>query len=138
MVPGVGLEPTRSYDQRILSPLRLPIPPPGQKKEILPFSPSTIILIEQNEKYASRKIKIAEKSQISEPLICGRNILISGNPISESMSWYDEAFFNRIPLSGELGIYSTLPNSRHSKKALGNRRLIYVLTHWGNRRCDVS
>ena len=29
MVPGVGLEPTRSFDQRILSPLRLPIPPPG-------------------------------------------------------------------------------------------------------------
>ncbi len=29
MVPGVGLEPTRPCGQRILSPLRLPIPPPG-------------------------------------------------------------------------------------------------------------
>jgi len=26
-VPGVGLEPTRDYSQRILSPLRLPITP---------------------------------------------------------------------------------------------------------------
>jgi hypothetical protein len=30
VVPGAGLEPARSFDQRILSPLRLPIPPPGQ------------------------------------------------------------------------------------------------------------
>jgi hypothetical protein len=29
MVPGGGLEPPRPYGQRILSPLRLPIPPPG-------------------------------------------------------------------------------------------------------------
>lgn len=29
MVPGEGLEPSRPYGQRILSPLRLPIPPPG-------------------------------------------------------------------------------------------------------------
>ena len=29
MVPGKGLEPLRDYSQRILSPLRLPIPPPG-------------------------------------------------------------------------------------------------------------
>jgi len=27
MVPGEGLEPTSSYERRILSPLRLPIPP---------------------------------------------------------------------------------------------------------------
>ena len=27
LVRAVGLEPTRSHDQRILSPLRLPIPP---------------------------------------------------------------------------------------------------------------
>ncbi len=30
MVPWEGLEPSRPYGQRILSPLRLPIPPPGQ------------------------------------------------------------------------------------------------------------
>jgi hypothetical protein len=29
LVPGGGLEPPRPYGQRILSPLRLPIPPPG-------------------------------------------------------------------------------------------------------------
>lgn len=28
-MPGGGLEPPRPYGQRILSPLRLPIPPPG-------------------------------------------------------------------------------------------------------------
>ncbi len=31
VVPGVGLEPTRAYTRRILSPLRLPIPPSRQK-----------------------------------------------------------------------------------------------------------
>ena len=30
MVPEAGLEPARSYEQRILSPLRLPIPSFGQ------------------------------------------------------------------------------------------------------------
>ena len=30
MVPGAGLEPARSYPRGILSPLRLPISPPGQ------------------------------------------------------------------------------------------------------------
>ena len=29
LVPGAGLEPARPCGQRILSPLRLPIPPPG-------------------------------------------------------------------------------------------------------------
>ena len=29
-VPGMGLEPIRSCDRRILSPACLPIPPPGQ------------------------------------------------------------------------------------------------------------
>ena len=29
LVPGAGLEPARPFGQRILSPLRLPIPPPG-------------------------------------------------------------------------------------------------------------
>ena len=29
MVPAAGLEPARPYGQRILSPLRLPIPPSG-------------------------------------------------------------------------------------------------------------
>ena len=33
MVPRAGLEPARSFDQRILSPLRLPIPPPGRDLE---------------------------------------------------------------------------------------------------------
>ena len=35
MVPGVGLEPTRPRGQRILSPLRLPIPPTGHVPHIL-------------------------------------------------------------------------------------------------------
>ena len=30
MVPGAGLEPARSFPRGILSPLCLPIPPPGQ------------------------------------------------------------------------------------------------------------
>lgn len=30
LVPGVGLEPTRPEGHRILSPTRLPVPPPGQ------------------------------------------------------------------------------------------------------------
>ena len=30
MVPGAGLEPAQCFHRRILSPLRLPIPPPGQ------------------------------------------------------------------------------------------------------------
>jgi hypothetical protein len=29
LVPGAGLEPARPFGQRILSPQRLPIPPPG-------------------------------------------------------------------------------------------------------------
>ena len=29
LVPGAGIEPTLSYEKRILSPLRLPVPPPG-------------------------------------------------------------------------------------------------------------
>ena len=30
MVPEVGIEPTRSHEPRILSPMRLPIPPLGR------------------------------------------------------------------------------------------------------------
>ena len=30
LVPRAGLEPARSFEQRILSPQRLPIPPPGR------------------------------------------------------------------------------------------------------------
>ena len=30
MVPGAGIEPARPCGRRILSPLRLPVPPPGQ------------------------------------------------------------------------------------------------------------
>ena len=30
LVPGAGIEPARCYHRGILSPLRLPIPPPGQ------------------------------------------------------------------------------------------------------------
>ena len=30
MVPGTGIEPVRYRYRRILSPVRLPIPPPGQ------------------------------------------------------------------------------------------------------------
>ena len=32
-MPEAGLEPARSNDRRILSPLRLPIPPLGQKNQ---------------------------------------------------------------------------------------------------------
>ena len=32
MVPGAGLEPARCCHRRILSPLRLPIPPPGHDR----------------------------------------------------------------------------------------------------------
>lgn len=34
MVPGAGIEPARPCGQGILSPLRLPIPPSGQTREI--------------------------------------------------------------------------------------------------------
>ena len=30
MVPGAGIEPARPQSRRILSPLRLPVPPPGR------------------------------------------------------------------------------------------------------------
>ena len=30
LVPEAGIEPARGYPRGILSPLRLPIPPPGQ------------------------------------------------------------------------------------------------------------
>ena len=30
MVPGAGIEPARGFPRGILSPLRLPIPPPGR------------------------------------------------------------------------------------------------------------
>ena len=33
LVPEAGLEPARSFEQRILSPQRLPIPPPGQDRK---------------------------------------------------------------------------------------------------------
>ncbi len=32
-VPGAGIEPAQPYDYRFLRPTRLPIPPPGQKRE---------------------------------------------------------------------------------------------------------
>ncbi len=35
MVPRAGLEPAQNYFRRILSPLRLPISPPRQFKEII-------------------------------------------------------------------------------------------------------
>ena len=33
MVPGAGLEPARSFPRGILSPLCLPIPPPGRESK---------------------------------------------------------------------------------------------------------
>ncbi len=33
LVPGAGLEPARSFPRGILSPLRLPISPPGLKEK---------------------------------------------------------------------------------------------------------
>ncbi len=38
MVPGAGLEPARCYHRGILSPLRLPISPPGQGELQLNFT----------------------------------------------------------------------------------------------------
>ena len=32
MVPGAGIEPARGYPRGILSPLRLPVPPPGPER----------------------------------------------------------------------------------------------------------
>ena len=43
MVPGVGIEPTRPEGHGILSPERLPIPPP-RHAQILPILPSAIFL----------------------------------------------------------------------------------------------
>ncbi len=43
LVGKVGLEPTRSCDRRILSPLRLPIPPLARPNKIKSFRPITII-----------------------------------------------------------------------------------------------
>jgi hypothetical protein len=40
MVGMVGLEPTRSFDQRILSPLRLPIPPHPPMEVPVGFEPT--------------------------------------------------------------------------------------------------
>ena len=42
LVPGAGVEPARGYPRGILSPLRLPVSPPGQavQGEILQKSPS--------------------------------------------------------------------------------------------------
>ena len=37
LVPGTGLEPVQPCDRGILSPLRLPIPPPGQTKTAPPL-----------------------------------------------------------------------------------------------------
>jgi hypothetical protein len=34
LVPGEGIEPTHSFERRILSPLRLPIPPPRPEAKI--------------------------------------------------------------------------------------------------------
>ena len=41
MVPGAGVEPAWDFSRGILSPLRLPIPPPGQKELFCPefFAP---------------------------------------------------------------------------------------------------
>ena len=40
MVPRAGIEPAWPCDRRILSPLRLPIPPPGRPVYPLEWSPS--------------------------------------------------------------------------------------------------
>ena len=37
MVPGAGLEPARYCYRGILSPLRLPISPPGHRETLLPL-----------------------------------------------------------------------------------------------------
>ena len=34
MVPGTGIEPVRYRYRRILSPVRLPVPPPGPKNGV--------------------------------------------------------------------------------------------------------
>ena len=43
VVPEAGLEPARSYEQRILSPLRLPIPSFGHKRNILATTYQTAV-----------------------------------------------------------------------------------------------
>ena len=43
MVPGTGIEPVQPCDRGILSPLRLPIPPPGRVH--LLFSHDTVVLL---------------------------------------------------------------------------------------------
>ena len=35
LVPGTGIEPVRANARGILSPLRLPVPPPGQVRGII-------------------------------------------------------------------------------------------------------
>ena len=55
LVPRAGLEPARPNGQRILSPLRLPIPPPGRDR-------SSIVT---NTRAAHRRIFPALKSGIS-------------------------------------------------------------------------
>ena len=51
MVPGAGLEPARPCGQRILSPLRLPVPPPGHRSGLsgIAFAASTKILLYYSE-----------------------------------------------------------------------------------------
>ena len=46
MVPRAGLEPARSYEHWILSPRRLPIPPPWQKLITMVPAP-LLITVEQ-------------------------------------------------------------------------------------------
>ena len=45
MVPGAGLEPARCYHRGILSPLRLPISPPGHRQGVVADSVVSSLLL---------------------------------------------------------------------------------------------
>ena len=55
MVPGAGLEPARSFLRGILSPLCLPIPPPGQIIDSFLFI-LIIVISRINNLHAKKKL----------------------------------------------------------------------------------
>ena len=62
MVPGAGLEPARCCHRGILSPLRLPISPPGHTEggceEISPhFKLRFICILKRREVYITKNLK---------------------------------------------------------------------------------
>ena len=74
MVPGVGLEPTRPCGQRILSPSRLPIPPPGLVAPILSL-PS--VSIPSGLKLRSATIWVQDQPHCSRGTPLGSDLMIA-------------------------------------------------------------